>query len=175
MANKITILLMAIVLVLTGCKKQEWLEWKAMNEAWLQKNKTVGYYEENGIQFPIRTTHSGLQYAILADPNPTEARPSMGSTVTVTYSLDLINTYGTDAAGNRLYSPIEKSTSSFAMAGVVSGFSEGLRLIHTHGDIILFVPHSEGYGKTGAGVEGGTSFIPPFSTLIFRIHLDEVR
>ena len=42
-----------LLIVLTGCKQENYLDWKALNEAWLEHNKT---------QPGVITTSSGLQY-----------------------------------------------------------------------------------------------------------------
>ena len=52
-----------------------------------------------------------------------------------------------------------------------NSYAEGIKKIHTNGDIVLFIPYDLGYSSKGAGSEGGTGFIPPYSTLIFTIHL----
>lgn len=80
------------MLALSSCKQNDYLDWKALNEAWLEHNKT---------QDSVVTTPSGLQYKQLnPSPNPTESRPNYNSTVMVDYKLYLINSYGGYNTGN---------------------------------------------------------------------------
>ena len=39
----------------------------------------------------------------------------------------------------------------------------------------LYIPYSLGYGVKGAGTEGTSSHIPPYSTLIFTVELHDVN
>lgn len=174
MANKIiknlsflrcaTLLTIVVLTLLTaGCKKRDWLDWKAMNSEWLAANSTRPYVY-NDSTYQVRTTSTGLQYVILSCPNSSEAKPGPASTVTFDYQGWLINGYRFD-----------HGSTTAALASLVPGFQEGLKLIRTHGDIVIFVPYSLGYGTEGSGSEGGTRFIPPYSTLIFEIHLKGVE
>ena len=62
------------------------------------------------------------------------------------------------------------------------GFAEGCHKIHTHGDIEMYIPAYLGYDYSkyqtneyseaeGYGSEGNQSYIPPYSTLIYSLHL----
>ena len=135
------------------------------NDLWLEHNKT---------QDSVVVTSTGLQYKIIADPMADlgEATPNNTSTVVCDYSLTLIN-------GN----VIDKGNSiGFYMGSVVPGFAEGCRKIHNQGDIEIYVPaylgydyekkNSGNYSKAeGTGTEGTTGYIPPYSTLIFKVHI----
>ena len=155
--KKLLYILPLVALMLCGCKEDNWMDWKRQNEIWLA---------ENAKNDTVRVTDSGLQYKILYEGNPTDAKPDDASTVIVRYTGQLINGYLFDEAEN----------AQLAMSGVVDGFAEGLKKIHAHGDIILYIPYDLGYGKDGSGVEGSLSakFIPPYSTLIFQVHLSAV-
>ena len=50
-----------LALFFSGCKENNWAEWKVQNEMWLEHNKT---------QPGVKVTSSGLQYKIIADPTP---------------------------------------------------------------------------------------------------------
>ena len=41
--------------------------------------------------------------------------------------------------------------------------------------IELYIPYELGYVDEAQGTEGTTGYIPPYSTLIFTIHLDAVH
>ena len=153
--KKLFILIAAIAL-LTGCKEDNWLDWKTQNEIWLQQNL------KNDPE--VKVTESGLQYKILYMGNPTDVRPNSYSEVLIDYKGRLINGYQFDAS----------QTAQLSLAQTVKGFTEGLKKIYAGGDIILYIPYDLGYGEDGSGTEGGQAFIPPYSTLIFEIHLSAV-
>ena len=149
--KKVTILLTAVcalfmMLTTTGCKKHDWLDWKAQNQLWLEQNKT---------NKDIKVTDTGLQYRIIADPNPHDAHPSQSSLITCDYTGQLIN-------GARF----DGGTSSFNVSSMIAGFAEGIK---------LFIPYDLGYKDEEQGTEGTSSYIPPYSTLIFTIHLSDVQ
>ena len=154
--------LLLILCGVTGCKQDNWVDWKFQNELWLARNKT---------QPGVQTTASGLQYRVIADPTPTDARPNPTSTVVCDYTLRLIN--GT---------VIHKSTEpeGLYLGGQIPGFTEGCHKIHNNGDIELYIPASLGYDYDttdglGHGTEGYSAHIPPYSTLIFTIHICSVN
>ncbi len=156
---------------LSGCKKNDWLDWKAMNELWLEQNKTTTIlpFSGEGKTYTVRTTEAGLQYTIIDDPTPTEARPNSASYITCKYTLDLISTID-----NHSYHLEDRKSASFSVSEVVPGFAEGIKLIHNHGRILLYIPYELGYGTDGAGTDGGSAHIPPYSTLIFDITLNSI-
>ena len=162
MSKKLIIFFVSI-LCLAGCKQNNWLDWKAQNDLWLENNKT---------QTGVKVTDSGLQYRVIADPTPQDARPNATSTIVCDYTVKLINGYQVDG-GNAV---------SLSLASTIPGFQEGCHLIHNNGDIELFIPAYLGYDYTkyqsgeydsaeGYGSEGTQIYIPPYSTLIYTIHL----
>ena len=158
-----------LLIVLTGCKQDNYLDWKALNEAWLEHNKT---------QPGVVTTSSGLQYKQLnPSPNPTEARPNYNSTVFVDYKLYLICSYDDR---NYTYNSTrllqEGKDAAFSMSNVVKGFSEGLHMMRVHDDFALYIPYQLGYEYVSISISsyinvGYYGFIPPYSTLIYEVHL----
>ncbi len=154
--KNINYILFVIVLVASmGCKQKEWTEWKVQNEIWLQQNA-----KKEG----VKTTPNGLQYKILYEGNPTAAKPSSVSSVLVTYTGKLINGVVFDSS----------SSVSLSLPSMIKGFTEGLTKIHKTGDIEIYIPWELGYGASGRGVEGYAAYIPPYSTLIFRVHLNDI-
>lgn len=157
------ILLVIVLFTLAGCKQNNWIDWKTQNEMWLEANKSKP---------GVKVTESGLQYKVLADPTPQDAAPNETSTIICDYTLHLINGCEIETANNvKLYLP-----------QLIPGFIEGCHKIHNNGDIELYIPaylgydyekyNSGSYGDAeGSGTEGGTHYIPPYSTLIFTIHL----
>ena len=164
MTMKRILLYLTLCLALTGCKENNWMDWKVQNELWLTQN----LQNDPG----VRVTPSGLQYKIIADPTPSDARPNKTSYVTCDYTLRLIN-------GNK----VEGGHATFNHAQVISGFAEGCCLIHNNGDIRIFIPYALGYDEDkvtdndtynavgNEGTEGTQGYIPPYSTLIYDIHI----
>lgn len=154
-------------LALSSCKQNNWMDWKVENELWLQQNK-ANHPE-------IKETSTGLQYRIIADPTPQDVRPNTTSSVVICdYTVELINGNRIDSGHDTLYLP-----------ACIPGFAEGCHLIHNNGDIDLFIPSYLGYDNAeyvngdlykaeGKGLEGTKSFVPPYSTLIYTIHLCSV-
>ena len=94
------------------------------------------------------------------------------STIVCDYSVKLINGYRVDG-GNAV---------SLSLANTIPGFQEGCHHIHNNGDIELYIPAYLGYDYAkyqsdeyseaeGLGTEGTQGFIPPYSTLIYTIHI----
>lgn len=158
--KKYLILLMTLTAVLSGCKKSDWLDWKAQNELWLEQNK-LNHADDPA----FHVSETGLQYRIIYDGNPTDARPSALSYITCSYEGKLIN--GANFDGGNMYST--------RVDQFVPGFAEGVKKIHNPGIIELFIPYNLGYGDVGAGSEGTSTYIPPFSTLIFRVELRSIQ
>ena len=146
-----------------GCKENKWADWKVQNEMWLEQNKT---------QPGVKVTESGLQYKVIADPTPQDARPNLTSNIVCDYTVKLINGCTIDGA----------TAAKLSLSNTINGFSEGCHLIHNNGDIELYIPAYLGYDYTkyqtnneydaeGYGTEGTQVYIPPYSTLIYSIHI----
>ena len=152
--------------ILSGCTQNNWADWKVQNELWLANN-----LKQEGVQ----VTESGLQYKIIADPTPKDARPKPSSTIVCDFRLTLINGCQIQAG----------TTEPTTLSNFIPGFVEGCRKIHNNGDIELYIPaylaydyekyQSNEYDKAeGYGTEGTSGYIPPYSTLIYVIHLCSV-
>lgn len=161
----ILLVLLPCSLFLTpSCKENKWIDWKTQNEIWLANMAR---------QDSVQKTESGLLYKVLRDPTPNEARPNTTSTITCHYSLHLIN--GAPIQENVKFATIN-------LAGAVPGFAEGCHKVHCNGIVELYVPAYLGYDyekydsdkyneAEGYGTEGTTGYIPPYSTLIFRVEV----
>lgn len=162
----------AFAVLLPGCKQNDWMDWKVQNELWLENNKT---------QAGVVVSSTGLQYKIIADPlaNNGEAKPNKTSVITCDYRLQLINGYVVESYGKTFggTAPVQLDLSS-----VIPGFQEGCTRVHNQGDIEIYIPAYLGYdyakynsneysGAEGSGTEGTQSYIPPYSTLIYTIHI----
>ena len=151
-----TILLLLCVVALSSCQQNDWLDWKVQNELWLVQNaKADG----------VITTPTGLQYKCIYAGHDKSARPDDAKMVTIKYSGKLITGYEFDAA---------ESYTGY-VSSFVPGFSEGLKKMEQFGTYELYIPYDLGYGEDGAGTEGTSSHIPPYSTLIFRVELHKVN
>lgn len=148
---------------LSGCKENKWADWKVQNEIWLKNNKT---------QPGVVITSSGLQYKVLADPTPQDACPNNTSTIICDYTVKLINDYVVE----------DNHNVGISLSNTIPGFAEGCHRIHTHGDVELYIPAYLGYDYSkyetneyneaeGYGTEGTQGYIPPYSTLIYTIHI----
>ena len=158
-----TICSFILSLSLSSCTQSNWADWKVENEVWLKNNKQKAGVIE---------TESGLQYKIIADPTPNDARPNSTSTIVCDYTVKLINGY-TVQTGNLV---------TLSLSSTIPGFTEGCRKIHNNGDIELYIPAYLGYDYAkyqsneyekaeGLGTEGTQGYIPPYSTLIYTVHL----
>ena len=121
----------------------------------------VAFLAENGRKENVITTESGLQYEVVTlgdGPMPTET-----STVSVFYEGTLLD--GTIFDGN--YDTGE--TISFALNGVIPGWTEGLQLMPAGSTYMFYIPSNLAYGSRASGP------IPANSTLIFKVELLEVK
>jgi len=101
---------------------------------------------------------SGLQYMVLREGSG--AKPTITDSVTVHYRGTLIDGSEFDSS----YARGEPST--FALNGVIRGWTEGLQLMSVGSKYRLFVPSALGYGPDGKGDKIG-----PAATLIFDVEL----
>lgn len=148
--------LLLIATLVCGCKQENWADWKVQNELWLANNAK---------QEGVITTPTGLQYKCIEKGWEKSPRPDDAKIVTITYTGTLINKYEFDS----------NSDVNLSVSEVVAGFSEGLKKMNQFGEYEFYIPYQLGYGAEGRGVEGALGFIPPYSTLIFRVYLASVN
>ena len=86
--TKILSLILLVVLA-TGCKRENWLDWKMQNELWLTHNAK---------QEGVITTPTGLQYKCIEVGWAKSPRPDDAKIVTIDYTGQLINDYVFDSA-----------------------------------------------------------------------------
>lgn len=142
-----------IAFAISSCEQNNWIDWKVQNQLWLEKNKT----NPN-----IQVTSTGLQYKVLHQGIAGSGRPNSSGYVNVSYKGRLIDGTQFDSGNN----------TTLSVSGVVAGFAEGLQKMNLHGDFILYIPADLGYGAEARGSEGNNNYIPPYSTLIFEVHLN---
>jgi FKBP-type peptidyl-prolyl cis-trans isomerase len=105
---------------------------------------------------------SGLQYKILTDGKGQS--PKATDTVTVNYKGTLIDGVEFDSSYKR------GQPATFAVNGVIPGWTEALQLMKEGSKWQLFVPSNLAYGERGAG---GT--IGPNAVLIFEVELISIK
>lgn len=153
--TKIIVFLLTLT-TLISCKPNDWFDWKTQNELWLQ---------ENAKKEGVKTTASGLQYKCIVEGiSHSSGHVDDAKIVTINYTGKLINGCVFDASDN--YSEY--------VSAFVPGFIEGLKQMKEFGIYELYIPYDLAYGQEGAGTEGTSSHIPPYSTLIFRVELLDV-
>jgi len=126
---------------------------KKEGEAFLAANKT----KEGVVTLP-----SGLQYKILTEG--TGPKPTAADMVVCNYKGTLINNTEFDSSYKR------GQPATFAVTGVIKGWTEALQLMPVGSKWQLFVPAELAYGPRGAGPTIG-----PNSTLIFEIELLSIK
>lgn len=121
--------------------------------AFLAKNKTKP---------GVKTTASGLQYEVMTEGN-SDIRPTAADSVTCHYRGTLLNGQEFDAS----YSRGEPIT--FALSGVIKGWTEGLQLMSVGSKYKFYIPYELGYGAFDYGP------IPGGSMLTFEVELLDVK
>lgn len=156
--------LLLITVLICGCKQDNWLDWKLQNELWLINNAK---------QADVKTTYTGLQYKCIEKGWEGSTRPDNAKTVTITYTGKFINGHLFESTYNNEQGKDIPATMS--VSGLVSGFAEGLKMMNQFGIYEFYIPYYLGYGEVARGTEGASFFIPPYTTLIFRVELHRIN
>jgi FKBP-type peptidyl-prolyl cis-trans isomerase FklB len=130
----------------------------------LAKNKKEGedFLAKNKKNSDIITTASGLQYKILTKGNG--KIPTIQDTVIAHYTGTLID-------GTVFDSSIQRDEpASFALTGVIKGWTEALQIMPVGSKWMLYIPSDLAYGDKGAG-----NVIPPGATIIFEVELISIK
>ena len=130
------------------------------------KNKKDGdaFLAANRAKPGVQTTASGLQYKVLRDG--TGPMPKASDTVTVKYRGTLID-------GNEFDNSDKHGDGTLTIpvtGGVITGWSEALKLMRTGAKWQLYVPAALAYGDQAVGTDIG-----PDSTLIFDVELLSIK
>jgi FKBP-type peptidyl-prolyl cis-trans isomerase FklB len=130
-----------------------------------EKNKTEGtaFLAENMKKEGVKTLPSGLQYKVLTEGSGKS--PSATDTVTVQYTGRLVDGTEFDSSYKR------GQAATFAVSGVIKGWTEALQLMKEGGKWQLFLPSALAYGETGT--VGGP--IGPNAALIFDVELVSIQ
>jgi FKBP-type peptidyl-prolyl cis-trans isomerase len=116
------------------------------------------YLENNKKKAGVKTTASGLQYEVIKEGSG--AKPKATDTVTVHYEGKLTSGKVFDSSIAR------KEPATFALNGVIKGWTEGLQLMGVGAKYRFYIPSELGYGASGAG-----SSIGPNEVLVFEVEL----
>ncbi len=132
---------------------------KAQAEA-MEKNKKEGddFLAKNKARKGVTVTESGLQYEVLNKGDGES--PDSNDKVTVHY-------HGTLPDGTVFDSSVERGEPiSFAVDGVIKGWTEALQLMKVGDKWKLYIPSDLAYGDRGAGPKIG-----PNQVLVFDVEL----
>lgn len=135
------------------------------NSAAAERNRIEGenFLKENARKPGVKTLDDGLQYRIIK--NGSGISPNNASTVVVEYEGKFTDgTVFDGTAKNNKGKPVTLGVSS-----VMRGWSEALKLMKKGSEWEIYVPYELGYGEQGEGN------VPPFSVLVFRLKLVDVK
>ncbi|HKB44813.1 MAG TPA: FKBP-type peptidyl-prolyl cis-trans isomerase, partial [Chitinophagaceae bacterium] len=116
---------------------------------------------QNKLRTGVNTTSSGLQYEVIT--RGTGAKPEATDSVTCDYRGTLLNGTVFDDSYAR-GQPI-----TFALNGVIRGWTEGLQLMNVGSKYKFYIPYTLGYGAYDYGN------IPGGSMLTFEVELLDIK
>lgn len=126
------------------------------------KEEGAKFLEENAKNEGVIVLPSGLQYMVLEEGDG--PKPTPEDKVTTHY-------HGTLLDGTVFDSSVERGEPvSFAVNGVIPGWTEALQLMSVGSKWKLFIPSDLAYGDRGAGGQIG-----PNETLIFEVELISIE
>lgn len=136
---------------------------KELKERETEARKAEGrtFLTENSKLPGVVVLPSGLQYKVLRQGNGPVAK--VNDEVVVKYEGRLIDGTVFDSSYKR-----SEQTNKFKPAQVIKGWTEALTMMPQGSMWELYIPQELAYGERQAGQ------IPPYSTLIFKVELDEV-
>lgn len=127
-----------------------------------EQNLLVDYLKSNNIT--TKPLESGLYY--IETKTGTGKKPEIGDSITLHYEGKLINNEPFDSSikNNKPF------TFLYGDQRFVKGWTEGVGLMKQGGKSILIIPSELAFGEFGAD-----NLIPPYSTVIFEIHLIKIK
>lgn len=111
----------------------------------------------------VKTTASGLQYAVIASGAGDAAMPTAASIVQVNYEGKLLDGTVFDSSFAR------GQAAEFPVGALIPAWVEALQMMRPGDEWTIWVPPSIGYGEAGA-----PGAIPPNALLIFRMRLEKI-
>ncbi len=127
-------------------------------------NKAEGekFLADNAKKEGVKTLPCGVQYKVLKEGNG--AMPADTSIVVVNYEGKLVDGTVFDSNKNHGGEP-----ATFRVGQVIKGWQEALKAMPVGSEWEIYIPQELAYGANQQGK------IPPFSTLIFKVELVEVK
>lgn len=149
------------VTILTGLQEEMQVKRQEVMKVLAEKNKNEGaaFLVENMKKEGVKTLPSGLQYKVITEGKGKS--PSATDTVTVQYTGRLVDGTEFDSSYKR------GQAATFAVNGVIKGWTEALQLMKEGSKWQLYLPPNLAYGETGT--VGGP--IGPNAVLIFDVEL----
>ena len=126
-----------------------------------RKVKNEEFLAENAKKDSVVTLPSGVQYKILKEGSG--AQPVDSNQVVVNYEGKLIDGTIFDSSYQR------NQPATFGVNQVIAGWQEALKLMPVGSEWEIYIPQEKGYGTRDMGN------IPPYSTLIFKVELLEIK
>ena len=126
-----------------------------------RKVKNEEFLAENAKKDSIVTLPSGVQYKVIKAGNG--AQPTDTSKVVVNYEGKLIDGTVFDSSYQR------NQPATFGVSQVIAGWQEALKLMPVGSEWEIYIPQEKGYGTRDMGN------IPPYSTLIFKVELVDIK
>jgi FKBP-type peptidyl-prolyl cis-trans isomerase FklB len=141
---------------------QQRLQSLAAAEAEKQLAAGNDFLAKNKARKGVKATASGLQYEVLKGGGK-GPKPKPTDTVEVTY-------HGTLVDGTVFDSSVERGdTATFALNGVIPGWTEALQLMAVGDKFKLFIPPNLAYGPQARGK------IPANAVLVFEVELKQIK
>jgi FKBP-type peptidyl-prolyl cis-trans isomerase FklB len=131
---------------------------KAKEASGPNRKEGEAFLQANQSKDGVKMLPDGLQYKVVTEGKG--PKPSASDTVTVNYRGTLINGKEFDSSYKR------GQPATFAVGGVIKGWTEALQLMPVGSKWQLFIPADLAYGDRGAGGDIG-----PGETLIFEVEL----
>jgi FKBP-type peptidyl-prolyl cis-trans isomerase len=147
-------------------KREEMMKAQAetqMKASMENTKKGEAFLAENAKKEGVVTLPSGLQYKIITEGKADGKSPKETDTVTTHYRGTTIDGTEFDSSYSR------NEPTSFAVNGVIAGWTEALQLMKEGAKWQLFIPANLAYGERGAGGKIG-----PSETLVFEVELISV-
>jgi len=130
------------------------------------KEAGIKFLEENKVKEGVVTTDSGLQYIVLEEGS---GETPSGPTANVE-----VHYHGTTPDGTVFDSSVDRKKSiSFALNGVIKGWTEGVQLMKEGSKYKFFIPQELAYGANAP--QGGSGPIKPFMPLVFEVELIKIN
>ena len=142
-----SIVALIVIFIFSSCSKDENLDWKYLNESWLEQHKNDEHWvtESNGLQYKIN--YAGAE---------NDATPSSVSYVIIERCCLFIN-------GDTLYT---QNYDSDYLTKYPLGVQQILKKMKINADYEIRIPYHLAYGD-----EGIENTVPPYTTLIYNLKL----